>query len=111
MIALLKSIIVGLLFGSISSFIIGGVSTILSCLIMVLLYKLYYKIISTITISIRGGFIHINSQLIIIKIMYRLGSEIYMYGAILIAVSLFTSIIVGYLANQLNKIKINTINI
>lgn len=111
LIALLKAVIVGLLFGSISSFIIGGVSTIISYLVMVIVYKFYNKYISTITISILGGFVHINTQLLIIKIMYKLGNEIYMYGAILITISLITSIIVGYLANKLNKVNINTINI
>ncbi len=109
-IAVLKAIIVGLLFGSISSFIIGGLSTIFSYLIMFGVYKFSHKSITLISLSIIGGFIHINSQLLIIKIIYKLGTDIYIYGAILITISLFTSIIVGYLSKKLQKIKIDIIN-
>ena len=58
---------------------------------------------SIITISVIGGFIHINCQLIITKFIYKLGDDIYMYGAVLIIISLVMSIIVGIITNKLNK--------
>ena len=99
---LLKITIVSLIFGSISSFIIGGISSILSFLIMYMLYRYLKNKLSIITISVIGGFVHINTQLIIIKLIYKIGNEIYSYGLILIIISFVTSIIVGLLAKRIN---------
>lgn len=100
---LLKITIVSLIFGSISSFIIGGLSSILSFLVMYMLYRYLKNKLSIITISVIGGFVHINTQLIIIKLIYKIGNEIYSYGLILIIISFVTSIIVGLLAKRINK--------
>ena len=70
---------------------------------MYILYRYLKNKLSIITISVIGGFIHINSQLIIIKIIYKLGNDVYSYGLILIIVSFVTSIIVGLLAKKINK--------
>lgn len=100
---LLKITIVSFIFGSISSLIIGGVSSILSFLVMYILYRYLKNRLSIITISVVGGFIHINTQLIIIKLIYKLGNEVYSYGLILIIISFVTSIFVGLIARRINK--------
>lgn len=102
---ILKIIITSLIFGSITSFIIGGLSSLISFFVMYICFRyLSYKL-SIITISIIGGFIHINSQLLITKFIYKLGNEVYTYGAVLILISLITSIIVGLITKKLNNIK------
>lgn len=100
---ILKSVIVCFLFGGITSFIIGGFSSIISCIIMYIIKKISKSKISIIGISIIGGFIHINSQLIIIKTIYKMGNIIYTYGIFLIIASLLTSFLVGVLAKNVNK--------
>lgn len=100
MIVLLKSVITGLLFGSISTFIIGGISSCLSFLAMYYIYK-KSKSFSLISISIIGGFIHINTQLLILGFIYKIGKEIYIYGFLLIIISFFTSIVIGLISNKL----------
>ena len=96
--------ITGLLFGSISTFIIGGISSLLSFLVMYYIYKKETNKLNIITISIIGGFIHINTQLIIIGLIYNIGKEIYIYGFILIFISFITSIINGLITKRLNKV-------
>ena len=107
-VVLLKSIITGLLFGSISTFIIGGISSLLSFLVMYYIYK-KGKHLSLISISIIGGFIHINTQLLILGFIYSIGKEIYIYGFLLIIISFFTSIIIGMISSKLNVIYQNNI--
>lgn len=103
-IILLKIVIVCLLFGSITTFIIGGTSSILSFFVMYYIYKKETNKLNIITISIVGGFIHINTQLIIIGLIYNIGKEIYIYGFILIIISFITSIINGLITKRLNKV-------
>ena len=71
---------------------------------MYYIYKKQTNKLSIITISIIGGFIHINSQLLIIGLIYNLGKEIYIYGFILIIVSFITAIINGLITIRLNKV-------
>lgn len=101
----LKIIITSLIFGSITSFIIGGTSSLISFLVMYIVHRKFKDKLSIVTISIIGGFIHINTQLIITKFIYKLGNEVYMYGSLLIIISLVTSIVIGILAKKLNNIK------
>lgn len=111
-ITIIKSLIVGLLFGGITSFIIGGISTVLSFLSMYILYYIYQNKLNIISISVVGGFIHINSQLIIIRLIYDIGREIYLYGLILIIISLVTSIMNGYIAKKINNMhKVHNLDI
>ena len=46
---------------------------------MYYIYKKETNKLNIITISIVGGFIHINTQLIIIGLIYNIGKEIYIY--------------------------------
>lgn len=103
LISILKSIIVGLIFGGITSFLIGAPSTLLSYIIMYILYNKIKNKLHIISISVIGGLIHINTQLVIISLIYDIGKEIYVYGIILILISFITSIIIGYIVNKINN--------
>ncbi len=101
---ILKAIIVGLLFGSIMTFIIGGTASIMAFFAMYLLNKLFNQKMSVIGISVAGGFVHIITQLLVIMISYSMGREVMAYGAFLIIVSLITSVIIGYTVIRLEPI-------
>lgn len=102
-IVVLKSIIVGLIYGSITTFIIGGTASLGSFIMMYICYRYLQNHLSIISISIIGGFSHINIQLIMIKIIYKMGMELYGYGLILIFISIISSIIVGLITSKMFK--------
>lgn len=103
-ISLLKSIIVGLLLNGILAFLIGGIASLVSVLLMCLMKKHFGKIASIISISFVGGIIHIITQLAIVSIIYKMYENVLIYGIYLILISIFTSIIIGFLALYVNKI-------
>lgn len=100
---ILKSLLVGLIFGSIMSFVIGLSGSLLSFIVMYLLQKLDSKNISMIGVSVAGGFFHTLGQCLAILIIYSLGDVLLFYGAMLVVVSLVTSVIVGYIASKTIK--------
>ena len=106
LIVILKTIISNLILGGFTSFFIGGTASILSYLVMYYLYKKRKKNVHLITISIIGGFIHINTQLIVISLIYNMGYEVYIYGFLLIIISIISSIIIGLTTQKLQKINI-----
>lgn len=102
-VVILKSIIVGLIYGNLTTFIIGGSASFCSFMVMYVCFKYLKNHISVITISIIGGITHINIQLIMIKVIYKMGIELYSYGLVLIIISTITSFIVGLITNKLIK--------
>lgn len=102
-ITLLKIIIVSFLFGGLTSLLIGGTSSIVSFLIMYYIYKKHNNKLSIVSISVIGGFIHINMQLLLISLIYNIGKEVYIYGFILILISLVTSIIIGMIVKKISN--------
>ncbi len=108
LVVLLKIIIVSLLFGGVTTILIGGTASLISYLIMYYLYNI--NKLNLISISIIGGFVHINMQLIIIAILYNIGKELYLYGLLLISISFVTSIIVGVISNKIKKLKLKSDN-
>lgn len=101
-ITITKIFISNLILGGITSIMIGGTASLLSFFIMYYLYK--KSKMSLISISVIGGFIHINTQLLVIQLLYDIGKEIYIYGFILILISLLTSIIIGITSQKLKKL-------
>lgn len=91
----LKVILASLMMGGITAFIISSFASIFSFLGMYAFNKLLKDKVSPVSISVIGGFIHIVVQLIVVNIMYSLGDVILYYGAIMIFVSLITSILIG----------------
>lgn len=98
----IKILIANLLFGSLTSFIIGGSASILSFLVMFFVYKTINKFVSAIGISVLGGFIHIVVQLAVTMTLYQLGEVVMYFGAILVFISLISSILIGIIVNKLN---------
>lgn len=98
---ILKSILVGLLFGSITAFVIGGTASLISFFVMYLVKNIMQEHGTMVSVSVVGGFFHIITQLIVVAFIYRLGTVVLFYGAMLIFVSLVSSILIGLIANKL----------
>lgn len=103
LITVLKSVVVGLIFGSLSTFIIGGSASLVSFLGMFLTHKLLKDKTSLVGVSVIGGFLHIITQLFVVMFVYRTGDAVFKSGALLVLISLITSILVGLAGNGLYK--------
>lgn len=103
----LKVVLTGLLFGGLISFAISSIASFMSFFGMYTFHKLLKDKVSPISISVIGGFLHIVFQLIVVNLIYSLGDAILYYGALMIFVSLITSILIGFvslkLLNYFNK--------
>jgi uncharacterized membrane protein len=64
-------------------------------------YLALRKIASPISVSVIGGFLHIVGQLLVVQLIYQLGKVLLLYSAIVIFVSLITSILIGFIALRL----------
>ena len=89
---ILKSVLVSMLFGSITSYVIGGTASLISFITMYIAYKLIKDKGSMVSVSVIGGFFHIITQLVVVAIIYRLGEVVLYYGALMIIISLITSL-------------------
>jgi heptaprenyl diphosphate synthase len=98
---IIKIAIVNLLFGGLTTLIIGGSASFLSFLTMYGAVKLFKDKISGIGASVLGGFVHIITQLFVTTVIYELGEVVMYYGAILVFLSLICSIIIGFIVNKL----------
>ena len=109
---ILKSIIVGLLFSGITTFIIGGTASLVSFLLMYLIKRILKDKVSIVSVSLIGGLSHILTQLLIVSLIYKLGSVVFLYGVYLVLISIATSIIVGLISIKCNILvtKINEEN-
>lgn len=94
----LKVVLSGLLIGGLISFVISAVASFLSFFAMYLSHKILKDKVSPISISVIGGFIHIVAQLLVVNALYSIGDAILYYGAIMIFVSLVTSILIGFVS-------------
>ena len=99
--AILKSVLVGLVFASVSAFVIGGSATMASYVAMFFMHRLLKEKISLVGVSVVGGFVHIVVQLLVVSIYYQLGEVVMYYGLFLVFISLITSILVGLVGNKL----------
>ncbi len=102
----LKSIILMLITGSVSSFIYSISGAILSCIAMYLAYKYFHNIFSLIGISIIGALFHNFAQVTVASLMMN-NLRIYTYLPFLMLTSLFTGYFVGlasiYIVKNLKK--------
>lgn len=97
----LKVVLSGLLIGGLISFAISSVASFLSFFAMYIFHKILKDKVSPISISVIGGFVHIVTQLIVVNLIYSLGDAILYYGALMIFVSLITSILIGFVSFKL----------
>lgn len=102
----IKIAIVNLLFGGLTTLIIGGSASFLSFLVMYGALKLFKDHVSGIGVSVLGGFVHIVIQLFITTVIYELGDVVMYYGAILVFLSLVCSIIIGFIVNKLRTYQV-----
>jgi len=102
--ALLKSLISGLLFSGLTTFIIGGTATMISFFAMYFLKKIAHETITNVGISCIGGLLHTITQLFVIMLIYNMGADVFVYGAYLLAISLVSSILIGVLSIKINII-------
>lgn len=101
-VVVLKSFLLSFVFG-ITALIIGGSASLVSFLGMYFVFHFFRKKISYVGISVIGGFLHIVTQLFVTWLVYQLGDVVMYYGAILIFVSLITSVLVGVIVTKLNQ--------
>ncbi len=99
-IALMKSLM-ALMMSNVIGFIISICASVLSFFGMYGGYLALRKIASPISVSVIGGFLHIVGQLLVVQLIYQLGKVLLLYSAIVIFVSLITSILIGFIALRL----------
>ncbi|MCK9471697.1 MAG: Gx transporter family protein [Bacilli bacterium] len=97
----LKVVLSGLLIGGLISFVISAVASFLSFIGMYVFHKILKERVSPISISVIGGFIHIVAQLLVVNTLYQVGDAILYYGAIMIFISLITSVLIGFVSFKL----------
>jgi len=93
-VSVLKSIVLILVTGSVSSFLYSFGGAILSCIIMFLSYRYLSKIFSLIGVSILGALSHNFAQVTIASLIMK-NLRIYTYLPFLMLMSLFTGFFVG----------------
>lgn len=98
---LLKVVLSNFLIGGVISFVISFFASFASFLFMVVFKKILKEFVSPVSISVIGGFIHIVVQLIVVNIIYKIGDSILYYGAIMIFISLITSVLIGLVSFKL----------
>ncbi len=105
-VSVLKSIVLMLVTGSISSFIYSISGAILSTLVMFIAYRYFSNIFSLIGVSILGAVAHNTAQIAIASLMMS-NIKIFFYLPILLLMSLFTGYFVGisskYISINLKK--------
>lgn len=105
----LKSIVLMLVTGSISSFIYSISGAILSSIVMFVVYKYFSKIFSLIGVSILGAVAH-NVAQVSVAVVIMSNIRIYSYLPILLLLSLFTGYFVGVSSIYISKHLIKNLN-
>lgn len=105
-VAMLKSGVLMLVTGSISSFMYSFTGAILSCIVMYIIYKYFSKVFSLIGVSIFGALAHNFAQVSVASAILK-NIRIYSYLPLLMLLSLFTGYFVGltsiYIVDNLRK--------
>ena len=101
-VSVLKSIVLMLVTGSISSFIYSISGAILSTIVMIIAYKYFSNIFSLIGVSILGAVAHNIGQIIVASLIMT-NIKIFFYLPILLLMSLFTGYFVGISSNYISK--------
>lgn len=105
-VAMLKSGVLMLVTGSISSFMYSFTGAILSCITMYIIYRYFSKLFSLIGVSIFGALAHNFAQVSVASAILK-NIRIYSYLPLLMLLSLFTGYFVGlasiYIVDNLRK--------
>lgn len=108
-VSLLKSIVLMLVTGSISSFIYSFSGAVLSCITMYFIYKYFSNIFSIIGVSIFGALSHNFAQVSVASLMLS-NIRIYTYLPFLMLTSIFTGYFVGLSSIYISKNLKNNFN-
>ena len=100
--AVLKSLLVGLILGSISTFFIGFTGTMLSFFGMLTIYKMSQGNASLIFISVVGGLLHSLGQVVAVMIFYKSIAAV-LFAPQLILVSVVTGVVIGMLTTSVRS--------
>lgn len=103
---ILKSILVALLFSGVTGFLIGFPGTVLSFIVMTLLYKVFKNEKYLVFVSAIGGASHSIGQIIAAFMIYGINEiEAYLiYAPIILIISIVTGILVGIVAQKVIRI-------
>ncbi len=106
-VSMLKSIVLVLVTGSISSFIYSFSGAILSCMVMYIAYRFFSNIFSLMGVSILGALSHVTAQITVASLMMN-NAKIYTYLPFLMLTSIFTGYFVGLSSTYIVKnLKVN----
>ncbi|XMB86425.1 Gx transporter family protein [Mycoplasmatota bacterium WC44] len=100
--AILKSVLIGLILGAVSTFFIGFSGTMLSFFGMLFFYKVSQGKFSLIGISVIGGVLHSVGQIIAVMTFYKSVAAITFLPQLLLT-SLLTGVIIGMLTNSIKR--------
>ena len=101
-VAMLKSVVLILVTGSVSSFIYSFSGAVLSCIIMYIGNRFFSKVFSLIGISILGALAHNFAQVTVASLIMN-NMRIYTYLPFLMLVSLFSGYFVGLTSSFIIK--------
>lgn len=106
-VSMLKSMVLVLVTGSISSFIYSFSGAVLSCIVMYIAYKFFSNIFSLMGVSILGALSHVTAQITVASLMMN-NLRIYSYLPFLMLTSIFTGYFVGLSSTYIIKnLKVN----
>lgn len=101
-VSILKSVVLMLVTGSISSFIYSISGAVLSVIVMIVAYKYFLNIFSLIGVSILGAVAHNTAQVSVAAIIMS-NIKIFFYLPVLLLMSLFTGYFVGISSKYISK--------
>jgi len=111
-IALLKSLLLPVISGNFFiKIMVGMPSTIVSTIIMLIIYKIFSKKVTAISISAIGGYFHIIVQLVVIKIFFIKYLDIYKILPYFSLLGLITGVMTGLIVEYTikNIMKVNDV--
>ncbi|NLN15023.1 MAG: Gx transporter family protein [Tissierellia bacterium] len=101
-VSMLKSIVLMLVTGSVSSFIYSFSGAVLSCIAMYIAYKYFSNIFSLIGVSILGALAHNFAQVTVAAIIIN-NLRIYTYLPFLMLTSIFSGYFVGLASSYIER--------
>ncbi|MBC7196760.1 MAG: Gx transporter family protein [Deferribacterales bacterium] len=98
-IALLKGLLLPILSGNFFiRLIIGLPSTLMAAFFMLIIYKIFYKSVTAISVAAVGGYVHIVVQLFVIKLFFIKYLDIYKILPYFSIIGIITGILTGILS-------------
>lgn len=109
---ILKSTIIGFIYGSMITFLIGLLGTILSFISMYIINKLLTGTHKYIFISIVGGFTHMLGQMIMVFIFYKVEfsiNSLLLYSPFVLTIGIISGLCIGLIYDNIRKVLNNII--